>query len=101
MLAARIDSSIDDMRSTFGEIGDQRLTIMAAITLADRIDELERKLDAARGELAGLEASREAVSARGAAGEAELVRVVESVAERIETLAVHIGGLDPDAAQPR
>lgn len=100
-LAARVDASISDMRGTFGEIGDQRLTIMAAITLADRIDELERRLEALRGERADLEEARDEASAREAAGETELVRVVESVAERIETLAVRIGGLETDEALVR
>jgi len=100
-LAAQVDASIGDMRETFGEIGDQRLTIMAAITLADRIDEMERRLEALSGERAGLEVARDEAAAREAAGETELVRVVESVAERIETLAVRIGGLEPDEALVR
>ena len=35
-LGRQLDETIELLRSQFGEIGDQRLTVMAAITLADR-----------------------------------------------------------------
>ena len=38
-LAGLIDEKIGEMRKTFGEIGDQRLVIMAALTLADSLTE--------------------------------------------------------------
>ena len=34
-LAQQVDSKIAEMRAAFGEIGDQRLTVMAAITFAE------------------------------------------------------------------
>ena len=50
-LAQLVDAKISALRQRFGEIGDQRLIIMAAITLADdwaeannRIRELETEL---------------------------------------------------------
>ena len=38
-LAGVIDDKIGEMRKTFGEIGDQRLVIMAALTIADNLAE--------------------------------------------------------------
>ena len=38
-LAGMIDEKIGEMRSSFGEIGDQRLVIMAALTIADNLTE--------------------------------------------------------------
>ena len=38
-LAGLIDEKIGEMRKTFGEIGDQRLVIMAALTIADSLAE--------------------------------------------------------------
>ncbi len=38
-LAGLIDEKIGQMRKTFGEIGDQRLVIMAALTIADNLAE--------------------------------------------------------------
>ncbi len=58
-LAKMVDGKIVGMRQQFGEMGDQRLTVMAAVTIADelfelrrRIGELEAELLAARGEAA-------------------------------------------------
>ncbi len=43
-MAERLNDSIEQLRARFGEIGDQRLTVMAAITLADQHAEAERRL---------------------------------------------------------
>ena len=38
-LADMIDAKILELRQTFGEIGDQRLVVMAALTIADNLAE--------------------------------------------------------------
>ena len=43
-LAASLDSKIEEMRVTFGEIGDMRLHVMAAITMADEMHDLRKAL---------------------------------------------------------
>ena len=47
-LAGTIDEKIGEMRKTFGEIGDQRLVIMAALTLADSLAEARDEATAQR-----------------------------------------------------
>src|SRR5580692_2585819 len=47
-LAGTIDEKIGEMRKTFGEIGDQRLVIMAALTLADNLAEARDEATAQR-----------------------------------------------------
>jgi len=83
-LAGLIDEKIGEMRRTFGEIGDQRLVIMAALTLADslteardeaaaerkRTEETERRVSALASTLDALGSRLESVAAR-LAGEAE------------------------------
>lgn len=54
-LARLLDGKIEGMRQRFGEIGDQRLTIMAAITIADELMELNRRIHQLEAELSGLE----------------------------------------------
>jgi cell division protein ZapA len=52
-LAAQVDAKITEMRGAFGEIGDQRLVVMAALTIADQLSEATRsnaKLEAQLGE---------------------------------------------------
>ncbi len=47
-LAGLIDEKIGEMRKTFGEIGDQRLVIMAALTIADNLAEARDEAAAQR-----------------------------------------------------
>ncbi|HEX2509771.1 MAG TPA: cell division protein ZapA, partial [Microvirga sp.] len=53
-LAASYDAKIEEMRGSFGEIGDMRLHVMAAITLADELSEQRRRADALEAELAAV-----------------------------------------------
>ncbi len=96
-LAATLDARIGDMRKAFGEIGDQRLTVMAAISLADeRLDALAR--------LARLEEdmARLRESARGATMLAEdsarqIAQSIDEAAARIEAAARALDGGDHTA----
>jgi len=54
-LAADLDASIAGLRTRFGEIGDTRLTVMAALTLADELAETKDKLQRLEPELAALQ----------------------------------------------
>jgi cell division protein ZapA len=45
-LARKLDSKIDEIRGSFGEIGDQRLVVMAALTIADELSEARRTIAA-------------------------------------------------------
>ena len=53
-LAKDIDERIVELRKKFGEIGDTRLTVMAALTVADELAEASRKLRRLEEEVAGL-----------------------------------------------
>jgi cell division protein ZapA len=53
-LAQLVDAAIAGMRVRFGEIGDQRLTIMAALTLADEWAEANDRVRELEAELARL-----------------------------------------------
>lgn len=78
-LAARLDGRIDELRGSFGEIGDGRITVMAALTIADQLGEAERRIaaleaenDRLRGEGAGHGARTDALAEvmAGALGDA-------------------------------
>src|SRR5471032_2195877 len=45
-LASALDAKIDEIRGAFGEIGDQRLVVMAALTIADELSEARRAIAA-------------------------------------------------------
>jgi len=78
-LAGLIDEKIGEMRKTFGEIGDQRLVIMAALTLADSLTEARDEADAQRKRLEETELRSEALASRLG----ELGSRLEQVAARL------------------
>jgi cell division protein ZapA len=98
-MADQLNQSIERLRERFGEIGDQRLTVMAAITLADQNAEAGRRLQQLSAEVAGLEEARAAVVERQAGAETEIARTINEMASRIEALAARVvaatGGDDP------
>jgi cell division protein ZapA len=86
-LAALYDSRIEDMRKGLGELGDMRLHVMAALMIADemsemkkKVESLEQKLDALRGDAGSAETRAEQV-------ERLAVDAISSAAERIERVA--------------
>jgi cell division protein ZapA len=91
-LAALYDARIQEMRSSFGEIGDMRLHVMAAITLADEMHETKRRVSALEAELAELRRFASSGDERSQAIEARLAEGVHKAAERIEQLARSLNG---------
>jgi|SRR6478609_4609202 cell division protein ZapA len=91
-LARLLDSKVEEMRAAFGEIGDMRLHVMAAITIADRLADAERRLVALEDDIASLEALANAGSQRNADLERRLADGVGRAAERIERLARSLAG---------
>ena len=86
-LAALFDGKIEEMRGSFGEIGDMRLHVMAALTLADDLGEARRRIDTLEQEVAALRSIATAGDERTQAAEKRLAESVGKAAERIERLA--------------
>ncbi|MGV2977724.1 cell division protein ZapA [Roseibium alexandrii] len=86
-LAARFDGWIGELKSAFGEIGDQRLTVMAGIMATDQLSELERKVARLEQELAVAKDQQVAALNNMSQNEQDLSRAVNTAAARIESLA--------------
>ncbi|KZK76800.1 Cell division protein ZapA [Pseudovibrio sp. Ad46] len=78
-LAQRFDDSISSLRENFGEIGDQRLTVMAGIMVTDHLAEVERKLRAAEGRIEELGKAEASVEERLAAQEQRYLSRIEEL----------------------
>ena len=94
-LAERFNAQVEELKGAVGEIGDNRLTVMAGIAVLDELAESERRiaaLEAQVGELtqAGQEiaAELEATEQRVAAKLGQASRVLESVAETLDQTSV-------------
>src|ERR1700749_780030 len=69
-LAQDLDQRIDKLRTPFGEIGDTRLTVMAAWTLSDELSEIGVRLRRFEEEMATLQNARAATTERSNATQA-------------------------------
>jgi cell division protein ZapA len=85
-LARELDSRISGLRSKFGEIGDTRLTVMAAITVADELAEAGLRIKRLEEDLAALHDARVAASERSATEQMSIAAGLSAAAERIENI---------------
>jgi cell division protein ZapA len=85
-LAQELDLRIGQLRGRFGEIGDTRLTVMAALALADELSEVKEKLQRLEPELAKLQEASVVSADRVQATQAAVVAALNAAAERIESL---------------
>jgi len=83
-LAKDLDQRIIDLRAKFGEIGDTRLTVMAALMVADDLSEIGRKMRRLEEEIVALKDARVVASDRARAASDAVVGAFNSAAERIE-----------------
>ena len=83
-LARAVDTRIIDLRRKFGEIGDTRLTVMAALMLADELAETNARIRKFEEEIASLRDSRGLAAARAKQASDAVVGAFNSAAERIE-----------------
>ena len=89
-LGALVDRKITDMRASFGEIGDMRLAVMAAIVVADELAGARRQIasiDERLGRLANADGQALAASETEIAGAVELI---DHLSERLEILAADL-----------
>ena len=89
-LAGAFDARIAEMRSAFGEIGDMRLHVMAALTTADDLAETLRRVAALESEIVALRSLAIAAAERSDAGERRLAETLARSADRIERLAASL-----------
>ena len=95
-LARDLDQRVEQLRGSFGEIGDMRLAVMAALMIADDLAEARRRLRALESELDGAREARAALSQRMEAAEHGLAGALDRAAERIERLSRDIAEQAPD-----
>ena len=86
-LAQLVDAKISGLRAHFGEIGDQRLIIMAALTLADEWSEANDRVRELEVELARLKATASHPSPGRDEWAEQVANTLGEVALRIERVA--------------
>lgn len=91
-LARRLDGRIGSLRGQFGEIGDQRITTMAAITIADDLFEAEKRIATLQGEIAALNAAGETQDRRIDAMAGAVAAMMDGMTADIDQVARGLAG---------
>ncbi|MGL4975338.1 MAG: cell division protein ZapA [Bosea sp. (in: a-proteobacteria)] len=86
-LAALYDGKINELRESFGEIGDMRLHVMAALMVADEMSEIKKRLDALEQRLTAAKGEAGSADARLEELEERMAKVLGTAADRIERVA--------------
>ena len=83
-LAENLESRVESLRGKFGEIGDARLTVMAALTACDELLDASNRIRALEQELDELRTTRVAAGDRARATQTAVANALNAAAERIE-----------------
>jgi cell division protein ZapA len=86
-LAQELDQRIEQLRTDFGEIGDMRLTVMAALIFADELSEQGQRARRIEDEVTALQEARMVAADEANANEAAIAAAFNSAADRIAKLA--------------
>lgn len=89
-LADRFNQSIDSLKGSFGEIGDNRLTVMAGISILDDLDAAQRRIAQLEQDVADLTQAGQDLSAEADELEDRLAAKLTEVARKIESIATAI-----------
>ena len=89
-LAKRFDSYVGHLKESFGEIGDQRLTVMAGVMVTDELVEVQKKLRGVETELASLRRTRDDALDKINVRESELAVSLNVAAEKIEQIGAKL-----------
>jgi cell division protein ZapA len=85
-LAKDLDQRIEQLKGSFGAIGDMRLIVMAALTLGDELSEAAKRLRRLEEELSALQDARVSSSERAQAMQIAVANALNSASERIESV---------------
>jgi cell division protein ZapA len=83
-LAESLETRIGSLRGKFGEIGDARLTVMAALTVCDELLDAGQRIRNLEEELTALRDIRVAAADRAKATQTAVANALNAAADRIE-----------------
>ncbi|MEA2841096.1 MAG: cell division protein ZapA [Methylobacteriaceae bacterium] len=86
-LARDFDTRIAGLRASFGEIGDQRIVVMAALTLADELAEAQRQMGELKERLAEADGAIRSREVQSTNKQDRLASALGEAAQRIERIA--------------
>ncbi len=89
-LGVRFDEAINELRGVLGEIGDQRLTVMAGIMVMDELSELQKRVKGMESEVLTLRKTRDDALTKADKNDSVLTGALGALAQRMEDLATSL-----------
>jgi cell division protein ZapA len=83
-LAESLEQRIESLRGKFGEIGDARLTVMAALTVCDELLDANGRIRSLEEEIDALRDVRVVAAERAKATQTAVANALNAAADRIE-----------------
>jgi cell division protein ZapA len=97
-LAEYLGSHVDTMRRKFGQVGDDRLILMASLLVTDELWETRRQLQELKTALAEARRDKSAADESTKSLQADLAAKVTAVADRLELLNEQFGSASATGA---
>ena len=89
-LAAHVDSKVKELLASVGQVGDQRLLLMAALLIADEHHEVAQQLHLRTQELNAVTGTHDDVSGKLAQSEAIAADAFEAATKRLEDVVARL-----------
>lgn len=86
-LAERFNTHVEGLKGAVGEIGDNRLTVMAGIAVLDELSEAERRIEALERDVLELTRAGQDIAAELENAEANFARKLVDASRALESVA--------------
>ena len=86
-LAETLNGYVENLKGSFGEIGDQRLSVMAGIMVTDELNEMTAKVKRLEKEINSLQAKRDTVAGEMDSADSDVAASILEASKRLEALA--------------
>ena len=90
-LAELLDSEVQRVKTSVGNVGDIRMLVMAGLMVADRLSEAISKIQDLEEQVNGLREAKNAAQMESLEIQATLGERLMVASERLEVLAAHLG----------
>jgi cell division protein ZapA len=97
-LAERFNRTVIGLKGSFGEIGDNRLVVMAGIAVLDELAEAEDRITALKQDIADLTSAGQALTVEAEELEQKFARRLSEAARKVEAIAQAIDETGAPAA---
>ena len=85
-LATNLEDLVGQLRGKFGEVGDQRLIVMAALTLSDELYDARQKISRLETDVAEMIDARATYVERSKVTQEAVAAALDAASERIEKM---------------